>query len=169
MGKLDRSISFLVLVISAGLFFISLISKAYADGLVPCGGPGQPACTICHFFLLTQQALRYALVIVPIAAALVLVACGFNLMINRGNPGATSKTRFVMLTVIAGLLMVFAGWVAVNSYFASAGAADWNGYSLTHDWWKINSERSANGRVNGNESRMVIGWSHDSNWAAMQR
>ena len=127
----------------SGLLSLLWFSLVSADGLVPCGGPGQPACTICHFFLLTQQALRYALVIVPIAAALVLVACGFNLMINRGNPGATSKTRFVMLTVIAGLLMVFAGWVAVNSYFASAGAADWNGYSLTHDWWKINSKCAA--------------------------
>ncbi len=37
------------------------------------------------------------------------------------------------------------------------------------DWWKMNSDSSANGSVSGSESRMVIGWSHDSNWAAMQR
>ena len=128
---------------AAILLLFSAASRVFADSLVPCGGPGQPACTICHFFLLTQQALRYTLVIVPIAAALVLVACGFSLMINRGNPGATSKTRFVMLTVIAGLLMVFGGWVAVNSYFASAGVAKWNGYSLTHDWWTIDAKCTA--------------------------
>ena len=44
-----------------------------------------------------------------------------------------------------------------------------NSEKILIDWWKINSESSANGSVSGSESRIVIGWSHDSNWAAMQR
>ncbi len=40
---------------------------------------------------------------------------------------------------------------------------------MLSDWWKISSETSAKGSVSGSDSRIVIGCSHDSNWAAMQR
>ena len=41
--------------------------------------------------------------------------------------------------------------------------------NMLSDWSKMSSEISAKGSVSGSESRIVIGWSHDSNCAARTR
>jgi hypothetical protein len=111
--------------------------KVFAEGLVSCGGPGQAACTICHFFALTQQVLYYILTFAGSIAALIFICCGLNMIVNRGNVRAISTSKTIMLVATIGLLIIFTGWVGINTYFISAGAAEWDGYSLTRDWWKI--------------------------------
>lgn len=129
--------------LAAALFFM-VAERVSAAALVPCGGPGQAACTICHFFLLTKEVLYYALSFVASIAALIFIICGVNMYVNRGNIRAVAASKTAIWITIMGLLIIFAGWAGINTYFVSAGAAEWNGYSLTHDWWKISAKCGLN-------------------------
>lgn len=117
---------------------------AIASGLVPCGGPQQEDCTVCHLFKMTKEILYYSLSLTFLISSLIFILCGLNLMANRGNVRVVAKVRQVMGVTAVGLIIVFSGWVAVNTYFVSAGAAEWDGYSLNRDWWKINAKCEKN-------------------------
>ncbi len=134
---MDKS-SFLTAV--CGLLALAFAGSVAASGFVPCGGPGQGECTICHLFLLTKDVLYYTLALTLSISALIFILCGLNLMANRGNAKVASKVKTVMGVTALGLIIIFAGWVGVNTYFISAGAAEWDGYSLTKGWWKISMD-----------------------------
>jgi len=127
-------------VAACGLIAASFAFSVAASGLVPCGGPGQEDCTVCHLFKLTKDGLYFSLGLTFFIASLIFIICGLNLMTNRGNVQGAVKTKKIMGATAFGLIMIFAGWVGVNTYFISAGAAEWNGYSLTRDWWKISTK-----------------------------
>lgn len=120
-------------------FFISYGLPVFA-ALVPCGGPGQADCTVCHLFLLTKDVLYYAMALTLLVSSAIFIFCGFNMIANRGNVKTSVKTKKLMWATTIGLVIIFSGWVVVNTYFISAGAAEWNGYSLSQDWWKISTK-----------------------------
>lgn len=124
---------FLVFLVAA-MFWATAVSAA---GITPCGGPGQPACTICHFFVLIYRVLIYSLSLVSLIAGFILLGSGFALAVNQGNPASLKKTKKFIFVVIAGFAIIFLGWVLVNTFLLSFGIAEWDGFSLEKNWWKV--------------------------------
>jgi hypothetical protein len=125
-------ISFLAL-----LFLIpNLIQGA---GLVPCGGPGEPACQLCHIFVMLDKIIDFLLLppdgIVPIVATLMLVIGGVMFFFGGANPETLSRAKSLLTSVVIGLIIIYASWLIINLFFQVIGVQSWTG--LEEGWWSI--------------------------------
>lgn len=137
------------LIIFLVILFFLVFSQALAAGLVPCGGRGEPPCQLCHFFVLFDNIFRFVLfTIVPPLAVLMLAIGGFMYIFaylspgealpggGKGGPNLLAQAKRLISSVIFGLLIIFAAWLVVNTFFMVIGVANWTG--LGAGWWKIN-------------------------------
>ena len=117
-----------ILVLSP--FFVS------AAGLVPCGGKGEPACQLCHFFVLFKNAVDFLLkYVVPALAVLMLAIGGFMYVFAfanpsegmSGSPGMVSQAKRLIVSVVFGPIIIFAAWLIVNLFFQLIGVQDRTG------------------------------------------
>jgi len=112
-------------------FFLPLIS--FSAGLVPCGGPGEPPCQLCHLFVLFNNIVKFLVVtIVPALAILMIAIGGFLFFLYPENPQNIEKAKSIFKSVGIGLLLVFSAWLVVNLFFTIIGAA-----KLEGGWFKI--------------------------------
>lgn len=100
---------------------------ATADGLVPCGGPGEPQCEIRHFFILLDRIYNFIVwnIATPLAV-LMLVLGGIFLMISAGNPNLAGTARKILQWAVIGLILVFGSWVIINFILTTLGYKNWN-------------------------------------------
>lgn len=88
---------------------------AFAAGLVPCGGQGEPACSLCHLFELAQGITKFlTFTIAPILAVLAVAWGGFNIFLAGASPDKVKTGRNAITKAAVGLLIVFGAWVAIN-------------------------------------------------------
>ena len=110
------------------------------EGLVPCGTPGCP-CTFCDIFVMFDRIVDFILFrIIPPVAALMLAIGGFLYILAFANPEGAgperlSKAKTLFKAVMIGLLIVYAAWIIVNTFFMMIGVNDWTG--LREGWWTI--------------------------------
>ena len=129
----------------AATLFLSgfAVVAAAADPLVPCGGPGQHACTICDFFEMTRRVTNYIIFgVIPVLTAFFLLVGGGYLIWSKGDPGALLNAKNVVKVAVIGFMVIFIGWVFVNTMFMVLGIADWDGFKLNESWWKISAKCS---------------------------
>ena len=110
--KLILFFSIVVLVLTP-LVFVS------AEGLVPCGGPGDKykTCELCHLYLLTQEIIDFLMWnIAPALGILVIAWGGFNILIAGGEPAKKQAGYKAITTAIVGLLIVFGAWIIINEF-----------------------------------------------------
>lgn len=125
------------------VLFAAGVAFAADDQMVPCGGPGQHACTICDFFEMTRRVTNYVMFgIIPVTFAFCLIMGGGYLVWTKGDPSALINAKGVIKVAIIGFLTVFIGWVFVNTMFMALGIADWDGFKLNESWWKISARCS---------------------------
>ena len=118
------------------LSLFAAVNLVSAAGLVPCGGPGEKSCDLCFLFSMIKKVLDFTLaIVIPSIAALIILIGGFNLLANRGNPETIAKTKSVLLTAAIGLVIVFGGWVVVNTTLSALGVTAWEG--TEGKWWKF--------------------------------
>jgi len=130
------------------LIFLPLASQAACptEGLVPCGTEGCP-CQLCHFFVLFKNVVDFLLTkIIPPLAVLMIAIGGFMYVFaylspsqslggGSGGPALLSQAKKLIISVIFGLLIIFAAWIIVNFFFQMIGVAEWTG--LKEGWWQI--------------------------------
>jgi len=124
--------------------FLSLAPNSAQAALVPCGGPGQPACTLCHLFELINNILIFLLIpnadinnnfpLIPTVAALMLIIGGSYLLIAGASPELFSKAKSILTATVIGLVICFVAWVFLNTFFTYIGVAEWTGLGT---WWQI--------------------------------
>ncbi len=118
------------------------------EGLVPCGTPGCP-CTFCDFFVMFDRIVDFILFkTVPILAALMIAIGGFMYIVafaspTSGGPETLSKAKTLFKSVLIGLILVYAAWLIVNTFFWVIGVNTWTG--LKEGWWSIECESSVPG------------------------
>lgn len=136
------------------LIFYPLIS-AYA-GVVPCGlkedDPNLPgdqtvACEFCHFFVLFNNVITFLLNNIVFPLAILMIAIGGFMYIfayfnptelgGGGNPTLLNQAKKLITSVVIGLVITFAAWIIVNTFFEIIGVATWDGWSLKESWWDI--------------------------------
>ncbi len=117
MKKLFLSI---ILFCLLSIIFVPFLASAAGNPtagqpLVPCGNPGEAACTITDFF--TMIARVYNFIVWDIAtplAILAFLAGGIIMMVSAGNPGLAGKGRQILTIATIGLVLVFCAWLIVN-------------------------------------------------------
>jgi hypothetical protein len=114
------------------LFFLPLI--AFSEGLVPCGGPGNP-CQLCHLFVLFNNIIRFLVInIVPPVAVLLIAIGGFLFFLYAENPAWIEKAKGIFKSVAIGLLLILSAWLIVNFFLTTIGIVSFD----PKNWFKIN-------------------------------
>jgi hypothetical protein len=111
--------------------------KYRTGALVPCGRScDDPTteineaadCDFCHFFALFKTIIDWVVyVIVPAIALLFVVLGGFIIATSRGNPGQSQKGKDMIIWTSVGIVVIFVGWMVINSFLAGIGVVDWIG------------------------------------------
>ncbi len=89
---------------------------ARAEGLVPCGGPGEPNCTFGHLVEMVDKIVQFALfnIAIPIAVVVVVIG-GVTIMTSGGNESKIAKGKQMMTGTFVGLLIAFGAWLIVET------------------------------------------------------
>lgn len=137
---------FTSLILAAAILAIPFLPVFAVDGIVPCGGPGQPECNICWFFVLARAAIDFLIFKVATAmAAVALVIAGFLFLTTGSDPGRYEYAKTVVTSVFKGYLIMLAGWLFINVFFMAFGVTEWSG--LKEGWWKVKASCAANKEV----------------------
>jgi len=106
-----------LIIILALSVFVILPAFALADGLVPCGGHGEPACSLCYLYVLAQKVMNFlAYTIAPTVAILVVAYGGFMILTAGSNPSNKQAGYKAIKAAIIGILIVFGAWIIVNEF-----------------------------------------------------
>lgn len=101
---------------------------ANAQGLVPCGNPEQPACTIELFFEMLNRIFNFIVYFIATPLAILMLTIGgILIMISAGNPGWANMGKNILLVSAWGLVLVFCSWLIVNFILTTLGfKGAWN-------------------------------------------
>ncbi len=118
-----------ILPVLISAFFIPTLALAQSP-LVPCGGPGQPDCELCHLFVMFNNIVGFVLYsLVPPIAVMMLIIGGLLFYFSAGDDKKITTARNLIQSTIMGLLFVYLAWSIVILVFTVAGAAQWD------NWW----------------------------------
>jgi len=111
-----KKILFIVFV-----FLFLVMGQVQADGLVPCGGPGD-ACEFCDFFVMINNIVRFVFInLIPPIAILMLVIGGIMFFFGGAKPDMLIQAKGVITSVVIGLVIIFCAWVIVNTIISQIG------------------------------------------------
>ncbi len=107
------------------LFLFLLPLFAGAQGLVPCGGPGQNPCGLCDLFQLFVNVINFLLfTLVPPLAAILFVFGGFTFYVAGGNPDNVKKGQSILKSVVIGLVIIYSAHFAVSMVLNALNVVD---------------------------------------------
>ena len=99
--------------------------------IVPCGGPGQPDCELCHIFVMFGNLVNFILFdIVPPVAVIALVSGGILFYFSIGASKRIATAKKIIESTIIGIFIVYFAGLIIGMIFLAAGAADWETW-----WW----------------------------------
>lgn len=84
------------------------------EGLVPCGGDGQPDCQSCHVTFLIQNVFDWLGTIFSIIFPILLISLGLYLVSSVGGVEAKTAVRRFLSVVIVGYIIFMASWFLVD-------------------------------------------------------
>lgn len=104
----------LILIAGSGLLVL-MPDVAYAQGgIVPCGGPGQPSCNICHLTKLAENVIEFIVKMAFVIAALLFAAAGFLFFTAGANEGNVTKARSIFTNVLVGIIIILTAWLVID-------------------------------------------------------
>jgi hypothetical protein len=85
-----------------------------AAPIVPCGGTGQPACTVCHLGQLAQNILNFLIYIAITLCVFIIIWAGFLYLTAGGDPSKAKKAKGMFLKVVLGLILMLSAWLIID-------------------------------------------------------
>ena len=125
---------FLIIILSS-LFLFPVFVEA---DLVPCGGPGEPPCQLCHLFVMLDRIIDFVLIyIVFPVATLLLVIGGAMFMFSAENQNNLAKGKLIMTSVMIGLVIIFSAWLLIGLFLSAIGLSQAGIGLISPDKWFI--------------------------------
>ena len=87
---------------------------AFAAGLVPCGGAGEPMCQSCHVIELIHLVVQWLVAILTIITSLIVAFAGLRLVTSFGNASAMQQAKSLISNSLIGFAIVLAGWLMID-------------------------------------------------------
>lgn len=97
-------------------------------------------CTLCNFYKLLQNIMKFAVWHIAPLAATVMFAWGGILMLMPyfgGGSAVLEKGKKILLTTLIGLLIVFLSWVIVNTIISTLAAGNFAKAIQSGAWYNI--------------------------------
>ena len=98
-----------------------------ADGLVKCGGEGDP-CNFEDLLILVKDVLKWILIMVAPISAIMFAYAGFLYMTSQGSVDKRKKANKVFTNVGFGLFFVVGAWLIVKAILAGLETKTGEGY-----------------------------------------
>ena len=136
-----------IFLISFFLFLVPTIIQG--NGIVPCGGQGQP-CQLCHLFVMIKNITDFVLFkLVPPLAILMMVIGGVMFIFassggslpadKGGGPALLNQAKKLITSVVMGLVIIYAAWLLISTFLTIIGLSDVGiGLVGPEKWFKIN-------------------------------
>jgi len=123
--------------------------EGFRGGLVPCARDCNVPpvsgidlidetcpCQLCHLFVMADKILDFIFfIIIPLVAVLMLVIGGLVFFFAGTSPQRLSQAKSIITSTIFGLIIIFAAWLIINTFFVIIGVAGWTG--LQQGWFSI--------------------------------
>lgn len=86
------------------------------QGIVRCGGPDQPACSVCELFHTANRIVNFSLfnLLVPLATIMLIVG-GIMMITSGGSSTQLLRAKNLLQNVLIGIFLAFAAWAIVNT------------------------------------------------------
>jgi hypothetical protein len=107
------------------LLVLPTVSFAQDEGLVPCGGEGDPECQACHVVQLAQNILTWVINIMASIIALIFVIGGIKMVMSAGDTGAVKQARKMITNSVIGFIILLTAWLIMDTVlktFVNEGA-----------------------------------------------
>jgi len=95
------------------IFIFPLILSA--KGLVPCGGPDEDPCTVCHLLVLIQNIIDFIMKAAFYICIVLIIYGGFRWFLSFGKEENIAAGQKIIFNAIAGLVIVLAAWLIVHT------------------------------------------------------
>jgi hypothetical protein len=107
------------------------VLSADAAGLVPCDGSAENPCNACAFTLMANNLIQFLFTLLTLGAVLMIVYAGFQMVVSQGDPGAWSKAKGMLTSIIIGFIIILSAWLVVDTVIktlvdSSTGLGMWN-------------------------------------------
>lgn len=119
-----------------GAFFLVIATFgpniSQGAGLVPCGGPDEEPCQMCHVADLVNGGVDWLVTVLTLLLTLVIAYAGFLLVTSAGNTSAMEKAKSMFTNSIIGFAIVLAAWLLIDYGMkmlmkdGEAGFGPWN-------------------------------------------
>ena len=117
-------------------FYLFLPIFSFSAGLVPCGGPGEDPCSLCHLFVLLNNIFQFIIVeIVPLIAVVLIVIGGLLFLLRAEDPNMVNKAKSIFQSIAVGLVLILSAWLIVGFFLTIIGVAE---IDLSKNWFRIN-------------------------------
>ncbi len=100
-------------LILASLVLIAPII-ASAAGLVPCGGPSEPACQLCYGAELLNNIATWLIMVLSAVIAIVFAVAGLRLVSSTGNVAEKESAKRMVTNAFIGYLIVLGAWLFLD-------------------------------------------------------
>jgi hypothetical protein len=97
--------------------------------IVPCGGTGQSACTVCDLAKVAQNILNAGIYLAVILSAVLFAWAGFLYLTNVGNSSGVARAKEIFSNILIGLVIILASWLVIDIVmrtFVGASILPWN-------------------------------------------
>ena len=144
---MTQIIKIFIVALFLGLFLFSnqaLAQQQMVRGLVPCGRRADDAsttvdesapCSLCHFFILIDVVVDFALFkLAPPLALLMLIIGGGMFMLSAGNPQTVTTGKKIIESVLIGIVIIYGAYLFIGLFLQSIGLAAWT-TDIYHTWW----------------------------------
>ena len=123
-GSFQGSTLALIAVITiTTLAFFPLL--ATAQGLIPCGNPGQKPCTVSDLVVLANNVIKFTFtyLVLPIVAVGIL-ASGIMILTAGGSAGQIEKGKKMLWSLLIGFFIAAVAWLFVNTFLCAIITTD---------------------------------------------
>jgi hypothetical protein len=101
------------------LFVASLVLWAPlfvgAQGLVPVQCQNPQTCGTCEFVQLINNVIRFLITFASIAATLLIIYGGFQLVVSAGNVSAKQSAKEILTNTLIGYVIILAAFLIINT------------------------------------------------------
>jgi len=121
------------------LLLVPFITQADSSWwpLVRCGGPTQPACTLCDLLDLAQRVLHFAMQMAFLVVVGFIVYGGFRWVFSVGKEENIREGQRLITNAIIGLIIVLSAWLIVNTVFWFIAQVGFSSEYYTGTWYNI--------------------------------
>jgi hypothetical protein len=86
---------------------------SFADGLVPCGNPGQNPCDFNFFIVMVNNIINWIIGIATSVFTISAIYGGFLYLTSGGSPGDKEKAKGILQNTVVGFLIILIAWLVV--------------------------------------------------------